>query len=98
MRSRPQIHAWGAAGPRPSDTSSRHSSGTWPAATSAGLLGPSFPAGSQTFVQMSQLSGVQQIAASGSEACALLNDGSVECWGSSGTGAAVPPTRVTGLL
>jgi hypothetical protein len=71
--------------------------GRWPADASAGLLGPSFPGGSAAYVKIPQLAGVQQIATSGTEACALLDDGSVECWGSAG-GGVIPPTKVTGLL
>jgi len=32
-------------------------------------------------VQLQSLSGVMQVAAGGGHACALMGDGTVECWG-----------------
>jgi hypothetical protein len=71
-------------------------SGTWPADAGAGLLGPSYPLGSNAYVGIPELTGVTQLVASGTEACALLQDGTIECWGSTGS-AVIPPTRVGGL-
>ena len=71
-------------------------SGTWPADAGAGLLGASYPAGSTAYVGVPELTGVTQLVASGTEACALLEDGAIECWGSTGS-AVVHPTRVGGL-
>jgi hypothetical protein len=71
-------------------------SGSWPADAGVGLLGPGYPAGSTAFVGMPELTGVVQLVASGTEACALLEDGAIECWGSTGSGV-VPPTRVGGV-
>jgi hypothetical protein len=70
--------------------------GTWPADAGAGLLGASYPEGSTTFVGIPELTGVTQLVASGTEACALLEDGAIECWGSIGS-VVVAPTRVGGL-
>jgi hypothetical protein len=75
--------------------------GTWPASAPAGLLGASYPAGSTSFVTIPELTNVQQIVASGTEACAMHTGGGVTCWGAEGVGtdgaAVVPPTTVTGL-
>lgn len=73
--------------------------GTWAANAHAGLLGGSYPQGSTSFVTIPELTGVVEIAASGTEACARLAGGGVTCWGNAGGNGnqAVAPTRVTGL-
>jgi hypothetical protein len=70
--------------------------GSWPADAGTGLLGATHPTGSTAFVGIPELANVAQLVASGTEACALLQDGAVECWGSTGS-TLVPPTRVGGV-